>query len=207
MKLIVGLGNVGDEYKDTRHNVGFEVVEKMIQKLGFDEIGKIDKKMSCRLLVGNWGGQKIVFMMPTTYMNNSGLAVEKVKNYYQIDEKDILIIHDDLDLSLGQLMIKKGGGSGGHHGVESVMKSLSSNIFLRIRIGIGKDKNSPVMDKITGANYVLGRFEKNEMKQVAESIEMASDAVVCCLEKQTDICMNLYNKKISNNMPMESDAS
>lgn len=206
MKLIVGLGNVGDKYKDTRHNVGFEVVDLISEKLGVKGEFREDKQNNCEILLTEFENQKLVLIKPTTFMNLSGMAVLKVKNYYKIDENDTVVIYDDMDLELGKIQIKKSGSSGGHHGLESILQVLPQNNFTRVRLGIGKDELLSATAK-TGADYVLAKFSKKERKVINESIKNASEAVLCVTAKTLEYCMNLYNKKISNNMPMELDAS
>lgn len=207
MKLIVGLGNTGGEYEQTRHNIGFEVVEKIAfgqqEKVGFKE----DKKLETQIAKVVLDGEKAFLAKPLTYMNLSGRAVAKIINYYNLKVSDLVVIHDDLDLKLGQIQIKSGGGAGGHHGLESIVESLGTKDFIRIRLGIGKMKEKKVMTKNQGVKYVLQRFNAVEKKVIEESIMVAVEAVKCLLKNDVLFCMNRYNKKISDNMPMELDAS
>ena len=150
MKLVVGLGNIGKEYKNTRHNIGFMIVDNYLGKVNW----KV--KMESYIYKLEHNGEDVVFIKPMTYMNLSGLAVAKIVAYYKIDPKDILIIQDDLDLPVANYKIKKNSSSGGHNGITSIITELNTNEFGRLKIGIGKNENIPT-DK-----YVLAKFTKIE---------------------------------------------
>ncbi len=178
MKLIVGLGNLGDKYKDTRHNIGFESLDYLLKKLeSLDESTWEDNKKTKSLI------KKVMIKdtpallaKPLTYMNNSGMAVSLLLDYFKIAPEDLIVIHDELDLPLGKLQIRFGGGTAGHNGVESLVEHLKTDKFLRIRMGVGK----PI--KLEGTKfdqkrhhsveqYVLQRFEDNEYHEVRTMIK------------------------------------
>jgi peptidyl-tRNA hydrolase, PTH1 family len=165
MHLIVGLGNIGEKYQLTRHNVGFLVIDEMIKNLSTSNINKSNFKADVFKSGYN------LFVKPKTYMNLSGEAVYSIKEYYKIDMEDIIVIHDDLDLPFGTVKFKVGGGHGGHNG----LKSLDANIgkeYIRVRVGIGKpqDKNDVV-------NYVLGNFSKEELNKLEGIISHTISAI------------------------------
>lgn len=169
MKLIVGLGNPGDKYKNTRHNMGFMVVEKLSNKLGIN----INKKN----FEGIYGdklinGEKVILLKPETYMNLSGESVRKIVDYFKIDVTDIIVIHDDLDLPVGKVRLRQKGSSGGQNGIKNIIQHLGTQEFNRIKVGIGKDKNIPVVD------YVLGKVKKEDLSATEEAIEKACNAVI-----------------------------
>lgn len=158
MNLIAGLGNIGEEYIFTRHNVGFMVIDEMTRNLTTTKINK--SNFNSFVEKNNFD----IYVKPKTYMNNSGIAIRAIKDYYKVDLKNIIIIHDDLDLPFGTIKFKIGGGHGGHNG----LKSIDSNItreYLRIRIGIGKPKT-----KEDVANYVLSNFSKEELNNLKDII-------------------------------------
>ena len=167
MYLIVGLGNIGEKYQSTRHNVGFLVIDYITKNLNTSNIN--NPNFQSTLLKSGYN----LFSKPTTYMNNSGLAVNAIKDYYKIDLENIIIIHDDLDLPFGTVKYKVGGGHGGHNGLRSLDSHITKE-YIRVRIGIGKPQN-----KEDVANYVLSNFSKVEMEDlysriiphVAKSIE------------------------------------
>lgn len=186
MKLVVGLGNPGDKYAKTRHNIGFEVINRL-QK-GLDIIGEKEKFQGL-LSEKNIDGEKILFLKPQTFMNLSGNSIAAVVNFYKIDsKKDMIVIYDDMDLPVGKLRVKEKGSSGGHNGIKSIISHLGDD-FLRIKCGIGKSKEETV-------DYVLGQFDKSEQEIVDKMIENAFD---CALDLIRDVelgrIMQKYNKK------------
>ena len=154
MKLIVGLGNPGKQYKDTRHNVGFMFVDNVINKLSLKF--SLDKALKCEILQTNINGEKVIFIKPMTYMNLSGDSVYLVANYYKINYEDILVIYDDLDLETGKIRIRPNGSSGGHKGIQSIINNLGTNNIKRVRIGIDKVSSDKTID------YVIGNFSKQD---------------------------------------------
>ncbi|AVQ27675.1 aminoacyl-tRNA hydrolase [Fusobacterium ulcerans] len=186
MKLIVGLGNPGDKYAKTRHNIGFEVINKLQKDLNI--IGEKDKFQGL-LSEKNIDGEKVLFLKPQTFMNLSGNSIAAVINFYKIDAKnDMIVIYDDMDLPVGKLRVKEKGSSGGHNGIKSIISHLGDE-FLRIKCGIGKSKDDTI-------DFVLGQFDKSEQETVDKMIENASN---CALDLVRDVelgrIMQKYNKK------------
>ncbi|WP_130891866.1 MULTISPECIES: aminoacyl-tRNA hydrolase [Fusobacterium] len=186
MKLVVGLGNPGDKYAKTRHNIGFEVINKLQKDLNI--IGEKDKFQGL-LSEKNIDGEKVLFLKPQTFMNLSGNSIAAVVNFYKIDAKnDMIVIYDDMDLPVGKLRVKEKGSSGGHNGIKSIISHLGDE-FLRIKCGIGKSKDDTI-------DFVLGQFDKSEQEIVDKMLENASD---CALDLIRDIelgrIMQKYNKK------------
>ena len=173
MKLIVGLGNPEKKYDNTRHNIGFMLVdylyEEWLSKEDFDSWGR-NKKLLADVSIGTINNEKIMIAKPLTYMNNSGRSVQAIAAYFKIAAKDIYVLHDELDLTLGNYKIQTGKSSAGHNGVESIINQLGNNDFSRIRIGIGKEdkaKQGP------GVKFVLNRFgifEKLKLREVKKKI-------------------------------------
>lgn len=173
MKLIVGLGNPEKKYDNTRHNIGFMMVdylyEEWLKKENFDLWGR-NKKLLADVSIGNINGEKVMIAKPLTYMNNSGRSVQAMSAYFKIEPQDIYILHDELDLTLGNYKIQTGKSSAGHNGVESIINQLGNNDFKRVRIGIGKEdkeKQGP------GVKFVLNRFgimEKLKLRDVKKKI-------------------------------------
>jgi len=182
MKLVVGLGNPGREYKNTRHNVGFMVLDNYLGKVNWKT------KMENYYYLEEVNGEQIMYIKPLTYMNLSGLAVSKIVNFYKIDMKDILIIQDDLDMSIGTYKIKRNSSSGGHNGIKSIISELKSEEFGRLKIGIDKSSQIPV-DK-----YVLGKFSTDEMNAINENMETFKNIVDTFIKKGIEEAMALYNK-------------
>ncbi len=186
MKLVVGLGNPGDKYAKTRHNIGFEVINKLQKDLNI--IGEKDKFQGL-LSEKNIDGEKVLFLKPQTFMNLSGNSIAAVINFYKIDVKnDMIVIYDDMDLPVGKLRVKEKGSSGGHNGIKSIISHLGDE-FLRIKCGIGKSKDDTI-------DFVLGQFDKSEQETVDKMIESASN---CALDLVRDLelgrIMQKYNKK------------
>ncbi len=165
MHLIVGLGNIGEKYQLTRHNVGFLVIDEMTKALTTSNINK--SNFQSTLLKSGYN----LFSKPTTYMNSSGQAVQAIKEYYKIDIEDIIVIHDDLDLPFGTVKFKVGGGHGGHNGLRSIDAHVGKE-YIRVRIGIGKPAN-----KVDVSNYVLSNFSKEELKQLEGIISHTIKAI------------------------------
>jgi PTH1 family peptidyl-tRNA hydrolase len=199
MILIVGLGNPGKKYEHTRHNVGFMVVDQIVKdKLPVSESEKAwskqDKFQGHVAQIGD-----ILLLKPETYMNLSGKSVASLANFYKVPTKNIWIIHDDIDLPVGKLRIRKGGGTAGHHGIESIITELGESDFIRFRLGIGTgkldkphtmDHNVP-RQKIE--KFVVSPFEESEIKDVKKIIKKASEAVEVALKKGLEDAMNQFN--------------
>ena len=196
MHIIVGLGNPGKKYANTRHNLGYITVEQLADRFGI----KIEKsKFKSLVGEGNIAGQKVLLMKPETYMNNSGEAVRAAMEFYKIDPENLLIVYDDLDIPLGKIRIRSAGSAGTHNGMRSVIRLLGEDGFPRIRIGIGTDKNTGNL-----VDYVIGGFTKEEVAPLENACLEAVDAIICYLENGIEIAMNRYNKRISK-VEEESD--
>lgn len=160
--LIVGLGNIGKEYDGTRHNIGFFCLDNLAASL--DEFAPwTDKKdLKCHLTTGQLADKRVILIKPTTLMNLSGDAVGQVVHFYKIDPKNIVVVHDDMDVEFGQIRTRVGGSSAGHNGIKSITKSLSTEDYGRVRIGVGHKKTAQMDAK----DYVLGKFSDKEQKQL-----------------------------------------
>lgn len=187
MYLIVGLGNIGQEYVNTRHNIGFQVVEKFAQVNGID-LNKL--KFNSIYGQGNINGKKIFIMKPTTYMNRSGLAVAELSSYYKIPLKNIIVVTDDIDIPFASVRIRQKGSAGSHNGLKSLVNSLGSKDFPRIKIGVGK--KHPKQDL---ASFVLGKFSKEEQPYIEEIIDITIKAIEEIIYNNIDSAMNKYNNK------------
>ena len=171
MKLIIGLGNPGNEYKKTRHNVGFLTVDKIISSFDFPPIS-MQAKFNAEISNGIINEEKVILAKPQTFMNLSGQAVRGIVDYYKIATEDVIVIQDDLDIAIGKYKISKNRNSGGHKGVQSIIDHLGTKDFTRIRIGIEVDDCKVPVEK-----FVLEKFGKDEMKVVDEIIEKVSNEI------------------------------
>lgn len=206
MKLIVGLGNPGDKYIFTRHNIGFMVIERLVKdRLSLLRSLKAWKKEEkflsevCKAPASPQGGDDFIAIKPQTYMNLAGLAVVKIANFYKIDASNIWVIHDDIDLPLGKIRMRKGGASAGHHGIDSIIKNLGTSDFMRFRLGIGRGK----LDKPHTADHNLHRrevekfvvslFKEGEASEVKHLIKNSSEALDLALKKGIEKAMNRFN--------------
>jgi len=183
--LVVGLGNPGEEYVRTRHNVGAEVVELLAARHG----AQLKKgKERARVDQVRVGGKLVALAIPLTYMNDSGESVGKLARRYGVEPEQVVIVHDELDLPVAALKIKSGGGLAGHNGLRSIKAHLHSDAFQRVRIGVGK----PVT-KERGADHVLNRFGKRERAEIDVTLEQAADAVETIATDGVDTAMNRFN--------------
>jgi len=187
MKLIVGLGNPGLRYKKTRHNIGFMFLDKFAKdnKLKF----ALNKSLKSEIASLIYKDEKIFFIKPQTFMNLSGDAVLAVMNFYKIDLNDILVIYDDLDLPTGKLRLRLNGTSGGHKGMDSIIRNLKTNELKRLRIGIGRKDSCAVVD------YVLDNFYKDEKIEIDLALEKSTSIIMDYLENDFLYVMNKYNQK------------
>lgn len=205
MKLIVGLGNPGAKYEKTRHNLGFMVLEKFLKdfepvnKTAWQEKNKFKSEISEIEWQPRKGElQKVILVKPTTYMNNSGMAISLFSKFYKIPSSDIFIVHDELDLPIGSLKIRLGGASAGHNGVNSIIESLGTDKFWRLRLGIGEEKAVEKMAKHNVKNtedFVLSGFSSKEQGKVKHLIKQGSLALQEILENGTDSAMNKFNTR------------
>lgn len=188
MKMIVGLGNIGKEYDQTRHNVGFMTVDAFAQELGVNF--KQDGQHHAFVAEGWVGTDKVLLVKPTTYMNLSGEAVAPLMNYYNLEVEDILIIQDDMDMELGRLRLRTKGSAGGHNGIKSIISHLGTQSFNRLKFGIAHPKH----EKQAVINFVLGKFNKDDAITVDQSIQIAKKMMNDFVQGQPmDQLMNQYN--------------
>ena len=205
MKLIVGLGNPGEKYKKTRHNLGFLVVDQFLRNFetAANSVWKENKKFKSDIAEIEWKPkqgalEKVILVKPNTYMNNSGMAVSLLSTYYKLPTTDIWVVHDELDLPLGYLKIRLGGSSAGHNGIESIIKSLGTEKFYRVRLGIGKEKTGERMAKYKVKNtedYVLSSFSAPERGKIKNLVKHAAQALAEVLENGSETAMNRFNTR------------
>ena len=189
MFIIAGLGNPTLQYEGTRHNVGFDVIDTLAERYNIS----VDNRKS-RALIGKGmiEGHKVILVKPQTYMNLSGESIRSLVDYYKVDEEsELIVIYDDVSLGVGQLRIRKKGSAGGHNGIKSILSELGTDVFLRIKVGVGEKPR-----KYDLADYVLGHFSKEEKEQMKEGYQKAADAVSMLLNGETEAAMNQYNRKV-----------
>lgn len=186
MKVILGLGNPGNKYAKTRHNVGYQTIEGLAKRLGFS-FNKA--KFHALIAEGQVGEEKILLAKPTSFMNLSGIAAAEILNFYKLQPKDLLVIYDDVDLEIGDLRLRKSGGAGTHNGMKDIISRIGSKDFPRLRLGIGQDPRIPL------ASFVLSRFSDKEEVLMDQTMEEALDALEVFLDKGMDAAMNSYNRR------------
>lgn len=192
MKLLVGLGNPGEKYINVRHNLGFMIVDKYVSCIMYHVSWEENKKFKSQIAKAD----QLILAKPQTYMNNSGMAVSLIANYYKIIPEDIVVIHDELDLPLGKIKIRLGGAAAGHHGVESIIDALGTDKFIRVRLGIGNLRTKSGEHKgqtISAEKFVLEPFMRYEKSQVRHMIKQALTALDLTLEKGLTVAQNQYN--------------
>jgi len=188
MKLVIGLGNPGDKYQNTWHNLGFLALEEIRRSQGFPAF-KSDKKLKAEISVGKIGREKIILAQPQTFMNNSGEAAAALINYYKMKIEDLIVIHDDVDLPLGKIRIIQNSSSGGHNGVQSIIDYLNNKKFLRIKIGCRSDKT----EVIGTLDYVLKKIDKDNEILAAAAIKKAAAAALEVVSESLSSAMNKFN--------------
>jgi len=188
--LVVGLGNPGKRYADTRHNVGFSVADRLAERGS----ASFREKFSGRFAEMDLEGHRIGVLEPQTYMNESGRSVGAAVTFYKIDVADVLVVHDELDLPFGCLRLKKGGGEAGNNGLRSISQHLGSKEYVRLRFGIGKP---PPGFRGDGADFVLQAFAPAERAELGDLVEQASNAVALFVGKGLDHAMNVTNRRAS----------
>lgn len=190
MKCIVGLGNIGKRYELTRHNIGFEVIDHLLERNQFT----LDKqKFKGAYTIERISGEKVMFLEPLTLMNLSGEAVGPLMKYYDIEIDDLLVLYDDLDLPQGEIRLRQKGSAGGHNGMKSIIQALGTDQFKRIRIGVDRPSNGMAI-----VDYVLQRFSEQEMKTMNKVIEHSAHAVEAFIEtSRFDNVMNEYNGEVN----------
>ncbi len=195
MKLIVGLGNPGPQYLLSRHNAGFIVVDALAREenIAFDM-----KRFDSFFGKGSISGVPVLLAKPQTFMNLSGTAVGKIVRFFKIDISDIIVIHDDLDLSFNNVRVKMGGGNAGHKGLRSVIDHLANSEFVRIRVGIGKPSDKEMVE-----DYVLERFSEDELELLPDVTARAFNAVIEVASSGVQAAMNKFNVRETNNSGKE----
>ena len=188
MKIVVGLGNPGRKYEHTRHNIGFDVLDELARRAG----ARFRKKwlMPLQSATIEVGGEAVLLVKPMTFMNRSGAALRPLIRRHGLSPADVIVVLDDLDLEAGRLRLRKRGGAGGHKGLQSVLATLGTENFSRVRLGIGP---RPVGENLTG--YVLARFGAAERGRVAEAIRQAGDAILQMVEGGMEQAMNRFNSE------------
>lgn len=183
MKLIVGIGNPGREYEKTRHNIGFMVIDAYLGNVSYQE--KFNALYTKKII----DGETVYFLKPLTYVNNSGQAVAAFMKYFDIDIKDILVIHDDLDEEVGKYKLKINSSSGGHNGIKSIIACLNSQAFLRLKIGINSKYRHDTID------FVLGKLSKTEMEVFESNLDTYKNIIDSFIKNGPDKTMNIYNTR------------
>ncbi len=186
MKAVLGLGNPGRTYEATRHNVGFQVIRQLAQELG---IPLAKKGFKSRFGRGTFNHIPVLLVEPLTYMNLSGQAVKELVATFNLTPSDLIVVHDDIDLELGRIRIKRRGGDGGHKGIRSIREHLGTDEFLRVKVGVGRPGSSTEV-----ADYVLSPFDPQEQEQLKEALSKAVGAVKLLILGEVDKAMNIYNK-------------
>lgn len=187
MKIIVGLGNPGNEYAKTRHNVGFMLVDALAEHLN---INLWKEKFNAQIAETRIGTERVLLVKPQTYMNNSGEAVGPLMRWYKVEPEDIIVAHDDMDIPAGAIRIRKKGSSGGHNGIKSLIAHIGSENFARVRMGVGRP-----LPGWTVVNHVLAPFPAEDKVEVDKAIAYLIPAVECIVKESLDLAMNKYNPK------------
>ena len=186
-KLLIGLGNPGDKYFETKHNVGFMLIDQLAKKQNVTFTN--DKIFQADLASFFFNGEKIYLVKPTTFMNESGKAVHALLAYYGLDIKDLLVIYDDLDMEVGKIRLRAKGSAGGHNGIKSIIQHIGTQTFNRVKIGIGRPKNG-----MSVVNHVLSKFDNDDYIGILQSIDKVDDSVNYYLqEKNFEKTMQRYN--------------
>lgn len=188
MYLIVGLGNPESDYSKTRHNMGFNVINKLSEKYGIEV-----NKSKFKGLVGNGmiEGKKAVLLKPQTFMNLSGESIIEAMNFYKIQENELIVIYDDIDIEPGNIRIRRNGSAGTHNGMKSIVEHIKTENFIRVRVGIGKPK-----EHIDMISHVIGHIPEEDKKALEEGTNIAKEAVIEIVKNSVDSAMNKFNKKV-----------
>ena len=189
MYIIVGLGNFAKEYVNTRHNIGFDVIDKLAEQ---ENIAMLEKKHKAVIGKGVVAGQKCILAKPVTFMNLSGESVRELIDYYKADETtELIVISDDISLAVGQLRVRKKGSAGGHNGLKNIIAHLGHDSFIRIKVGVGEKPKGWDL-----ADYVLGHFSAQERTLMDEAALRAADAIRTIITQGADVAMNEFNRKV-----------
>lgn len=184
--LVVGLGNPGPDYAETRHNVGFRVVDLLATRAGGGRFSK--HRSNADVLEGRLAGRRVVLAKPRTYMNVSGGPVANLAKYFSVPVEDVVVVHDELDLGFGVVRLKRGGGEGGHNGLRSITSSIGTRDYLRVRFGIGRPPG-----RQDPADYVLKRFSGAETKELEFAVDLAADAAEALLADGLEPAQNRFH--------------
>lgn len=188
MFIIVGLGNPGKDYTNTRHNIGFDVIDALADMAG---ISVMEKKHKAIIGKGVIDGQKVILAKPQTYMNLSGESVREIIDYYKVDEEqELIVISDDISLDVGNIRVRKKGSAGGHNGLKNIIAHLGHDTFMRVKMGVGEKPKGYDL-----ADYVLGHFTSDERKVMNEAAKTATEAIRMMMAGDVDKAMNEFNKK------------
>ncbi|EHR1327612.1 aminoacyl-tRNA hydrolase [Clostridium perfringens] len=183
MILIVGLGNPGNQYEQTRHNIGFDVIDYMANKYNIDVNREKFKGICGEGFIEN---KKVILLKPLTYMNLSGESIRELANFYKLEDDEIIVVYDDISLDIGRLRIREKGSAGGHNGIKSIIQNLGGDKFPRVKVGVGQPKDNLV-------NHVLGKFSKEDREHIEKVIPVVSDAIVEIVKNDAKESMNKFN--------------
>lgn len=183
MILIVGLGNPGKQYEQTRHNIGFDVIDYMANKYNIDVNREKFKGICGEGFIEN---KKVILLKPLTYMNLSGESIRELANFYKLEDDEIIVVYDDISLDIGRLRIREKGSAGGHNGIKSIIQNLGGDKFPRVKVGVGQPKDNLV-------NHVLGKFSKEDREHMEKVIPVVSDAIVEIVKNDAKESMNKFN--------------
>ncbi len=187
MKVVVGLGNPGKQYEETRHNAGFMVVERLARSWGVE--GKPESRFEAMVGEGRVGTEKVILVEPLTYMNLSGRAIQKVLHFYKLTPDDLLVVYDDFAIALGQVRVRTSGSAGGHNGISSIIQSLNTQSFPRIRVGVG-----PLPPGASTTKFVLDKFSKADGPLLEQGLDAAAGAVELAIRDGFTAAMQKYNQ-------------
>ena len=183
MILIVGLGKPGKQYEQTRHNIGFDVIDYMANKYNIDVNREKFKGICGEGFIEN---KKVILLKPLTYMNLSGESIRELANFYKLEDDEIIVVYDDISLDIGRLRIREKGSAGGHNGIKSIIQNLGGDKFPRVKVGVGQPKDNLV-------NHVLGKFSKEDREHIEKVIPVVSDAIVEIVKNDAKESMNKFN--------------
>ncbi|MDZ4993529.1 aminoacyl-tRNA hydrolase [Clostridium perfringens] len=183
MILIVGLGNPGKQYEQTRHNIGFDVIDYMANKYNIDVNREKFKGLCGEGFIEN---KKVILLKPLTYMNLSGESIRELANFYKLENDEIIVVYDDISLDIGKLRIREKGSAGGHNGIKSIIQNLGGDEFPRVKVGVGQPKDNLV-------NHVLGKFSKEDREHIEKVIPVVSDAITEIVKNGAKESMNKFN--------------
>jgi PTH1 family peptidyl-tRNA hydrolase len=194
MKVVLGLGNIGDQYKNTRHNAGFIFVDYLAEKLSCPDWVFVDK-FKADATSGFYNKEKVILVKPRTYMNLSGITAERVVDFYKVEDQDFMVVYDDIDLPLGSFRIRAGGSAGTHNGARSIKNTLGPRGFNFRRIRLGIDTKTEADYERELSSFVLGKMSEDELKILNRTIASATEALLFSWEQGMAAAMQVYNKK------------